>query len=263
MLGDNLKKNIHTKTCILFWGMMRSGNHAILHFIYNLYSKPKAFLNNREPHKDLRIIRGRRHDLVTKNYTEQILRNLMLISYEDRNISKMKFGNIVPNYKRVIGKINNNFNMLCIRDPFNTFASRSKFRWTYEELRSNPKRSINLWKIYAKECLHITNHVPNKMIVNYNSWISSKFYRKELSAKLNRYFIDDNWNCMTIEGKGSSWSITDGKDGETKTKFVDPHALLTRWKEFKDGALFKLLVKDKELLELSSNLFGDVLNIVN
>ena len=244
---------INTSNHISFFGLMRSGNHAILHFIYRQYNKPKAFLNNRDLYGNVKIGKSK-WDVVSKGYNKKTNRELMLISYEDKDISLIDYDRIVANRESLIGRTEHNINILCIRDPFNTFASRMTYKWTNGSIDSpkivNLEMMPTMWKVYAKECLGITNNVPNKIVANFNSWLLSRAFRKKLSKELGQPFISKNWRLVTKEGGGSSWN--------EKGKNSSRRRLLRRWKHLKNDSLFRSFFKDDELWDLYEKLFDKI-----
>lgn len=229
---------------------MRSGNHAILHFVYRLYGNPKAFFNNNILYED---VKNNKHNLVTKKYIRKKNRELMLISYEDEDVSSIDYDKVVPNVNDLVGNVDRHINMLCIRDPFNTFASRMKFKWTNGSLGDTKgivglENMVSCWKVYAKECLSLTNNTPNKIVVNFNTWFAESNYRKSLAESLGQKFKEKKWDSITKEGHGSSW----------KQKVITTESLISRWRYFKDDDFFRQLFQDDELWELSFKLFGKI-----
>lgn len=255
---------MHTKETIHYFAMKRSGSHAIIHFIFRLYDDPKAFFAAQvprrptKPHKywtdpDSKCI-------VPEGFYELEEKELALLSYEDPKMDaklQMSFDiehGLFPNEEEIIGKSKKVIPILSIRDPFNMFASRFKDHHYVE--RKNPRKRQyfrDMWKAHAKEYLGITNFLPPETIkINFNRWFSDTEYRKWIADSLQKPFEEEGWNHVTKEGNGSSFN---------KRKFgdsADKMPLEERWRDMMHNANYKLLFRDKEMVELSERIFGHI-----
>ena len=168
-------------------------------------------------------------------------------NYEDHQLNIVQRIN-TQNY----GKSDKVFNILILRDPYNLIASRIKFMRTNRVVRAT-KSTVNMWKQYAKEYLGETNILgKNKIVVNYNKFVTDKDYQKEIIDKLG--LNHDNLSLEHIMGFGKGSSFTQQKPVTDKTEYHE------RWKQFVDDKLFISLTNDPELKRLSNKIFGSIMN---
>lgn len=223
------------------YGLMRSGNHAIIEWVQNQYADEiTCFLNNvthgdHDPYTTYkrRVLTG----IDEETDIEEIRRKrkrLLIYSYEDRDeleSSGMTFLESVfqqdfeKNRQYYLGTSKYQLDMLIIRDPFNYIASRLKLLQVRGPLDgvSNPALIVKNWKSMAREAIKLSQAPqPGKTVVNYNRWVTELAYRKQLSKILMGSFNDSSIKKVSDFGGGSS--------------FRDPDKLtismvLVRWKE--------------------------------
>src|SRR5262245_51090427 len=124
------------------YGLMRSGNHAIIQWIQQQYSGCiTCFLNNvkhgdHDPylnHDDL-ILTGV-NESIDLDPLRKLPKHLLVYSYEDvKNlqannidfVSSVFHKDFEENREHYLGTSNHQFDILIIRDPFNCLASRIK-----------------------------------------------------------------------------------------------------------------------------------------
>lgn len=258
-------------TRILFWGIQRSGNHALINWIMAQYKEPKMFLNNqpfgsdlisspedplstlgKEHHRSPRVFYAQKRE---ENWQEiwgspkGKLNELLLISYENHDLNKIT----ELEYQRgceaigdsVVGNSLNTINVVIIRDPFNM--------WT-RDMPDPPKpQDPELWKVYAREYLNETNILPNKVSINFNRWFSNKEYRRGISNQLGVSFSDDGLNKVSKAGGGSSYDRTKFDQNAQAMK------VLNRWEQsrnfLKKRRLLRTLKRDSEMLRLVETIY--------
>ena len=251
-------------------GMKRTGNHAIINWIFSQLDETKCFLNyvapNKNPfitfHKKGTATQFPQEDFYTKfNIKAERLgflspKKALMYSYEDDFLEDICSDYFEKHHNRWVGKSEKRYEILILRDPFNLFASRLKLEAMLDNviaLRKDTERDtvIKMWKQYAREILNETNFIKNnKITVNYNTWVTDVNYRKQLSEKLNLKFSDEKAKEVTPIGGGSSFD-----KNQTSAKDMK---LFERWKHFESEKFFRELFEDKELLELSDAIFGQI-----
>ncbi|ACB50728.1 unknown [Crocosphaera subtropica ATCC 51142] len=265
-------------------GMRRSGNHAIINWLLGQVPKDTIFLNDLKP--GLRQFRQGRNTRFFKKLRKVLEQNyfkdIVIHSYEDIELSSLS--NPYYNLMRLIylGKAQKNIDILILRDPYNTIASRIKAtqiesdytlapmkRWSafkdkndtnyrdfyYKDFMmvENPHLTpLDLWIQYAKEFIGETNFLKTKICLNFNRWFSDSLYRQELAEELQVNFTDSNLNKVATYGKGSSF---DGNiyDGNAQTM-----NLLERWQYYRHDHDYLSILKSKELEYYSQKIFNFV-----
>ena len=125
-----------------------------------------------------------------------------------------------------------NINVTSVKAPTNNHTKCEKM----DEIQS----LIRLWKMYAKEYNYRMNEKNTSYLaINFNSWVTSKKYRKTLSSKLNLPFNDNS--C-------SKWV--------TKSIFGEDLNILRRWEYVKDDCFFRIVASDNELKTLNRQIFS-------
>jgi len=223
---------------IFMWSLKRSGSHAMETWTRGL--RPDlCYLNNMSLK---RPVDNKRKNQVPLDH------EVFMISFEDQPICAgpvaqdvdaiIARAGLTGQYKRLI-------NLIAIRDPFNLFASRIKGRWSLDHAREY----IPVWKTYAKECLGITNHLPNVLMWNYNKWFTDIEYRKKLASDLDLEFNDDGKEILGHWGSSFDKKKYKKNAGEMK--------VLERWKVYENDPEYRALF-DEEVVELSKELFDFV-----
>ena len=107
------------------------------------------------------------------------------------------------------------YNIVVIRDPFNMIASRimqlrkQNFEVGDPPLAYDPSHyyhpigllsPIATWKIFAREYLRETEHLPEIIPWNYNRWFVDIDYRKSLSEALDLEFCDSGKDTLGTWG---------------------------------------------------------------
>jgi len=183
-----------------------------------------------------------------------VKKDCLIYGYEEKDLKDVFHEYFEKKHDIWIGKSLKRYDVLILRDPFNTFASKLKRGKLDHYSLTKPEEKaklISLWKSYAKEYLGITHYLRHdKSIINYNRWFSDVDYRKNLAQKLGLKFTDKNFNKISRVGGGDAFNGLkfDGQAHKMK--------VLERWKHFTDHKLYRNIFKDRELVELSNKIFG-------
>lgn len=242
-------------------GLKRSGNHGIMNWILGLHPGRFYFHNDhcgdfaakellRLTSSHLKL--GETHpDYIPVNKDEE--KQLVIVSFEDKNPDKVFLDDLVPHYKEYYGA-DNYKHVLVIRDPYNMGASRFKREpmtehWLrYPIIKGKHEELINLWKQYAYLFLEKEND-PNWLCVSYNRWFKDINYRKQLAAKLGRPFTD-------IGLRGSMLLSTPGKSSFETHDDTQAYDVEGRWQYFIRHPKYRMFIQDEEMRQLSKTITG-------
>ena len=261
-------------------GLRRSGNHAIINWICKQLPEAHIFMNHcrvmdnpyRNVYRDQIFLqknpnlKGWRCEDIEWWWREArgnfSIKNCLVYSYEDQEIERVAHPSFEKKHDLYLGKSQERFDLIIIRDPFNLLASRIKGNRKRENARNFDLMKVyskkltlpELWIAYAKECLNETDYLKNKKIViKYNSWFSDESYRKQIAEKIGLEFSDLGFNeVVRAGGIGSSF------DGTSFSGQASKMDVLSRWKILIDDPLFRELTNNKELIEYSTKLFGHI-----
>lgn len=179
------------------------------------------------------------------------------------------------------------FDLLIIRDPFNCVASRFRHLQLRGSLEVDSKLQVMIrdWKILAKHALDLMHQsAPNRIVVSYNHWADDKAYRKQLSQTLMGTFDDSSMQQVANFGGGSSFQddpaarkLTIGLIVKRWRKLLELQRytdlrlywkrltsspsdmkVTERWKSYVDEPTFRRIMADREVLDLSEQLFGEL-----
>jgi hypothetical protein len=249
-------------TAIRVHGLQRSGNHAIMNWIAAQSAGICVVLNDCEPRTNpfdsmQEYCEYSDGSLVTLSHTWDHTsrglaragipqrRNLLIHSYEDKELS----GDRVP--ESWIGSSDSQFEVLIIRDPLNFFASRLRI---WDKLTGLKERHLvaELWKKYAREALGLTSVLEPalRVLIDFGKWKSDVGYRRHIAAKLKIAFSDRGIDSLVEIGPGSSF---DSFDYQTRASEM---AVNERWKSAIAEDVYKSMLADGELQDLSVRLFG-------
>jgi len=235
-----------TENDILFFGLKRSGNHAILTWVL-------SHLETYRHYNNVFIMDGKCYvDFVSDiNLSDDHPYSVNLYSFEDRvvfsNVNPLLDWSGLPSKQRI----------MIIRDPYNMYASRL-------QVHRNPNKdypllvkywtawteamNLDLWLSFAKEFTGETNHLGSDCIkVNYNTWLENERYRNELSLK-HFGVVGEISKTTHKAGGGSSFEKLDGKP--------DKERLTNRWRHFLIDSEFSPLLRNREIARLSKTIFG-------
>jgi hypothetical protein len=284
--------NCSNKKEISCFGLRRSGNHAIIHWLIRQNNDQFVFLNDvklydsYDPYESfskvtiggisplvyhrgfikykryMKYILNRkveylygqeRSDLDRENLRNWKSKPMLVHSYEHYSLSQ-----VLPRFEdkrnHYLGKSESRFDLVIVRDPYNTFASlikRGEFdpkSWRYV----SPKVIVERWIEHAREFLGFTRYLKHQIGVSYNHWFYDKDYRIKLAEKLELPFTDEGIATVPKFGKGSSF---DGDKYDGQAARMDT---LSRYKDFLDHPIMQEVLAHHELNELSREIFGEV-----
>jgi hypothetical protein len=216
---------------IQFFGLQRSGNHAVLAWLFQQFDDPVYFFNFVSPFKDpftnyhftrlpntvptpRKRIRGAALTEDMKQSRSRELEGLRLankqvlaISYENLRLTRLRRKKeLVKDRDEVLGTSGKMVRMLLLRDFYNWIASRVR-QW--ENGGANPRinDNVSLWLIYAKEFVGETAYLGgrNVMTIAYNRWVKDELYRSEILDDLGISVKDNSNSFVPGIGGGSSF----------------------------------------------------------
>ena len=214
------------KIFIRFFGMKRSGNHALHNWIIPKFHGG-VFLRNNAALKTLvkkKKCDGlncfRAYDHITKAQRDD--NDIIFITYEDLILSDCL--EHPANKDNVYGHYDDYKDIFIIRDPYNLFSSRAKHYDKGEALRSDlcvHKRHdldklILLWKDMAHRFI---NPRDGELGIYYDKWFNSLEYRKDICTSLGVEFNDKGKELISGWGGGSSFD--DAKTPAEKMKVLE------------------------------------------
>ena len=271
-MTDKTAKNI-----IFVHAMSRSGQHAVIDWIFNQFGNNKLFFNYMKMFSDIDpyTIRSqyyfnedkyfhklnenwKKHGVLDEKLKEfkpeksELWRS---ICEDEKNLISMNFENIdFASHEQELKSFTKKFiaeekfsNVLVVRDIFNFIASKMKMGRYF-----HPETNLACWKAHAHEYLGYTNSLRNKVLVNFNSWVSDINHRTSIYDQLNCDTFIPEWKDVSSFGGGSSFDKQKFNGGADSMKVTE------RWKEFIDNDEFKSYLRDKELIELSEKIFGHI-----
>jgi hypothetical protein len=209
------------------YGLMRSGNHAIIDWIQNQYPRrPTCFLNNVKHgafdpylHCRQRVLTNIDDDPDTESL-RQLRKALLIYSYEDREDMASASGEFLQSVfsdafetrrQIYLGTSARQFDLMIIRDPFNCFASRVQMiqAWGSVGGVTDPTLIGRNWKSLATKALSLIERPePGQLVVTYNQWATAREYRAQLSKALSGDFNDQSFHRLSSFGGGSSFPDT-------------------------------------------------------
>lgn len=232
-------------------GLRRSGNHALMGWLYGQMQGCTLVLDNMQQHKPVYTPNKK---LIFKGLTKVQL----MVSHEDRVVDEF-FTNYSSDH---FGHSKQKFSLLVLRDPYNCLASWCAWQDELGERFRNDQEfrthTVDLWKQYARKYLEWESNSahPNdesivQLVVNYNRWTVDKEYRKLLAENVGLKFSDKGREKISINGHGSSFDAQrlDGQASQLK--------VLERWKSFRNDSFYTSLF-DSEIHNLASQIFPDL-----
>lgn len=237
-------------------GMSRSGNHAIVDWIFAQAEPPKLLLNCAEggtnPFLSCRPLgsgKGWRADppidLEAERQGDHAERRLLVHTYEDSWLDYAFSAELEEHRKEWIGNSRRRISLLVLRDPYNLFASRRRMGRNLP-----PDVARDMWKQHAREALGETRDLPGEVLpVLYNRWQADREYREEIAFWLGLRFSDRGIDRVPDCAGGSSF---DGTQFDGKATAMRTHR---RWEHFAEDESF-IEFFDREMEALTERLFG-------
>ena len=235
----------------------RSGHHAIVHWIEEQAGNVGCFLNDCSPRRNPYLTCAKdgyssfkRVELSEQAAGRHTRKDFLLYNYESQELSAVADSVFDANREKWLGRSKTRQDLLVLRDAFNFFASIRKVRDDRSGLFIDERLGnwVRLWKAYAREFKSDSAMLPEKVTVSFNAWVSDREYRKALASKLGLEFTDAGRERVVAWG-----SSFDGKrfDGEASQMQV-----LKRWQGMAEDPLYRSLFRDRELVDLSNEIFG-------
>lgn len=219
--------------------MQRSGIHAVAEWI-----RMSLAMQGYNTHYDNAVPLERPSDIARflppKGDLEESF--LWMVEHEDA-----QFIDLPPIHPKICANFEC-YDVLVIRDVFNTMASRRKMNTNHFS-----RRAVQMWKQYAFEASGATNFLginSNKVVVRYNAWHKQPHegsYRETVAKSFQ------------IEGVGSEVPLKQSANSswQPPATLVSELLVFDRWKNYADDEAFWNVFKgDKQLYELNTNLFG-------
>ena len=225
---------------IAFYGMRRSGNHAILNWLLCNLSQKKNIIKIK-------------HRLVSSgnscylNAINEYVNTKPKILEIDFKFAEVSFKNIVVSYEDVPinyqTKYTTNFpKIIVMRDINNLVASRLKKIKEDNEGKKMAKYLFNVNEKFFKSWItHASISRNEAYIIKFEEWISSKKIRDKISSDLGLKNID-YYQSISNYGGGSSFSGT--------SKRPEVSELNNRWKEVEIDSDLKKIINSEEILKL-------------
>lgn len=230
------------------FGMRRSGMHAVIYWLAKHYSEQvwfandlKSFGNPKAPHEELPKTYEPDEYISPLDYPDFWDRdkNVLMYCCEDMDHSGLDW----ESNRNVVGDSESWHSVLLVRDPFNLFASRYRLGMVLTE------ESKEFWKMHAMEALGNTDHLRNKVVVNYSRWFSDASYRRDLERQMGLPMSDDG--IERVYGLGSSFAGTSTNGRASQMKVNE------RWRSYLSDMDF-IEFFDEEMVRLAWALFGGV-----
>jgi hypothetical protein len=240
-------------------GMSRSGNHAIVNWILAQWPGRTCFLNCAEPgFNPFESARPRTpqlpawralyegFEIEAERGGRLSCKDLLLHSYEDTFLGPFKKPENEARHAAWVGRSRRRIDLLILRDPRNLFASRlaSGYGWLDDELVAR------VWTQHAREFLGLRRNLrQERLLVNYNEWVTSRAYRRELAEALGLEFDDSAAHKVPAAAGGSSF------DGTAYDGRAEQMPVLHRWHRFAADPRFNRMLTP-QVRELSDRIFG-------
>lgn len=231
---------------VFFFGLKRSGNHAVLNWIKS--DGQFRFFNNVLPLG--KLAKSGLVDAVKPRFLPFYLgRRTLLISVEDMPFDKMLFRN-APTHSR---------HVVLVRDPTNLFASRIRkgfltSRPAYpKQMDGLMHRAIRIWKEHAQLCLANLAPSENTIGIFFDHWLLDPGYRSAIASWLKISPNEEVLEQAALEGGGSSFQDIDATNENTpqiRSQVLNRQQLLNQ----DEQDLLAEVLKDSEILQLRHSL---------
>ncbi len=223
------------RTLIFQLSIRRSGTHVIGDWIEKQFAPPrKNILNVKYP------LLEHKNRLAPEEVRDGKL-NCLIVSFESwplETIWKVEDNN---QFEKLFGRYDDIKFLICLRDPWNLFASRIKHG--VKRLR-HP--ADYLWVEYATAFLKKPYEAE---YILYHEFLSKITRRRKLSKALGGTFDDTNIDAVPKYGDGSSF---DGQAYNGRGREMD---VFGRWRQYWDAEEFQALFTD-EVKALAKKIFG-------
>ena len=249
-------------------GLRRSGNHAVISWIYKNTTGGYLFLNNCVPRKNPlhnpKLQENRRSykfetniaacTLENECHGRHIPKDLLIYNYEDKLLKDVALDS--PQIRASWwGQSQIHFDVLILRDPYNMLASLLQFlrnkKKPHRVIEKVLHTNAQLWVAYAREFLKQTNFLPNKIPISFNAWHTDAEYRHGIQRQLRLDTTDIDIDKIPRWGGGSSFI-----DGRAESASL--LKIHKRWEVFVDDPVYLNAARKPELRHLSEVIFGNL-----
>jgi hypothetical protein len=235
------------RTLIQFWGLSRTGNHAVIDWIMAQHQDAGYEVihhNNKNPKNCYESVKPYLPKAPTPDYREQPV--LCVYNFENYSLHDVP---TIPDY--ITANFPKIMNVMVCRDPFNYVSSKlnSMFRNHFKE------NVISLWLMYGYEALGQTSYLgSNKVVVNFNRWNVDKDYREKLTTeRFGIPFSDAGFHIMSKIGKSSFDKLVFTPDPDIHSR------VLNRWQKMLDSQEYRDYFRGRDdVFEVSKRLFGPI-----
>jgi len=249
--------DVSQKSIFTSFGLQRSGQHLIIEWICRGLQPDAIHFNHCRFFREgfgykLTPVAGRRVLYYNKTINDSgiqgrenlqsslpdVLPSNLFFSIEDINPLELDYKKLLNAHKVL--------SFIVLRDPANWLASGLRHGLHDSESLQRNKDTL---KMYLKIALHKIMLVKGCQDVNYNRFCQDFDYRCKLSEVFDQFDLDyaekalDNTPSF---GGGSSF-----KNKKSSNVF-------DRWKEYQRDKVFRSILNDRELLELSNAYFGPI-----
>lgn len=167
----------------------------------------------------------------------------LLYSFEDVDPNNILLNNYIHHIDPTV--------ILIIRDPYNWLASSIKHGQSSPVMLALKKEIIVK---YLEQALEVTNHIKHPVVtINFNDWVTRISYRKEVIRKLDLPFSEAADNALQEVPDFGGGSSFDGTRSNTSNSNMN---VFDRWKDYVDNPVFRKLLNDKHLIELTESFFN-------
>jgi hypothetical protein len=228
---------------IRVFGMQRSGNHAIIHWISrNAGLEGTAFFNHLAPGNVLKVVSdvsiGEKRYLLgnkTAGQIRQVLREAgraktLIVSYENKHLARALTR---PSFTR-FGLWRFTWTNVAINRSFmNWLASFIALRSS--DAARDKGRYLSPLQV-AEAVSDYMNHLeasldPKVVTIDYDTWVADEGYRQERLQALHLPVADNSLGARQSYGGGSSF--------EGRNAPIDPAAQRNRWRKMLDNTTFR------------------------
>ncbi len=271
------------KNEIALFGIKRSGNHAIIHWLLKHMGEKTVHINDVtsiDPYDHfcemnvkglptwkikpnlLHLIRQRLLNYEITEYSKHDKavdfkyiygfspKDCLIISYENCFIDDELYAKFIQEHDTYVGVSKSRYRVIVLRDAFNLFSSLHKASFVTEE---DMGKCVELYKQYAEIFLSTDLQKQHDVIcINFNEWFLSRDYRIQVAKKFGVTIDGSPFQRVPPIGGGSSF------EGTTRCGHAQTMNLLERWKVCENDPAYRAIFKEKYLVELSEAIFGQI-----
>lgn len=259
-----IHSSLHSPFEYVFYGMQRSGHHAILYWAQKMCAFP---MHINDVRREVPILKTNPQTLIQRlveilatgkvAYNRENFRFQPIPSEEirlkriEQQLKREKPLQSKPQHFKEKPHLNTTiYNTYTLRDPLNCFSSRLKHSNPWTSFKGDSQKNLLLWKNNALFFKEPKSFVPlpakKHIFVNYNSWVKDIDYRKEIASQFEKPFDDTNFSFVPKEGGGSSF--------QGRIPQASRLAVFERWREGLQMENY-LDCFDEEIFALTKDLF--------